>query len=243
MTTPHKEDGPLPLSSIRLSEAYNIFYRAVTPNWRELETGPCAILGDEQAERLATLATIAHDQSHKDAEERFRIALAGGNPVALVFNPKTSQARELARQPWTEKQNFGVHGFHEDFVSPDDLIQPGPDTLIEDALRPVFFERADFEKFMAEISAASKLATHAKAGRPTIIPDVIAPELDRWIASMHAGLVAKLKEHGQDGQKSGLAVARALKAWAESLDHYDVPDARSIQNALRAKIIEADRLL
>jgi hypothetical protein len=226
----------VPADCLRLSVAFRAFVLALYP-----ESG--GIAGMDAAKDWREFTAVIGN-----AEIEFRNRLASDDgPQAYARDPKNGERLQLAKEDWifpAGSLRLGL-GFPDDFISHDDSIGAyGPaGAFMYGNFLPVFFVRADFEKFMAKISAASKLATHAKAGRPTIIPDVIAPELDRWIESKHAGLVAKLKEHGQSGQKSGLAVARALKAWAESLDHSDVPDARSIQNALRAKIIEADRLL
>jgi hypothetical protein len=38
-----------------------------------------------------------------------------------------------------------VAGFTEDFVGPNELMQPGPNTIIGDAMRPVFFDLDDFQ--------------------------------------------------------------------------------------------------
>jgi hypothetical protein len=46
---------------------------------------------------------------------------------------------------WNERANFGVAGFIDDFVGPDELVQPGPNTIIGGAMRPVFFDQDDFQ--------------------------------------------------------------------------------------------------
>ena len=64
----------------------------------------------------------------------------------------------------------------------------------------------------------------------------IEVELDRWIEGGHSIIQAKLKEE----RKSKAAIARTLRAWAlTKFAETEVPQAESIENALRQKLTVA----
>jgi hypothetical protein len=188
-----------------------------------------------------------------DFEFRNRIASDNG-PQAYVRDPKNGERLQLAKEEWIIPAGrlYLALGFPDDFVWHDDsdpLPNPGipygpVDTLVDGYLRPVFFLRDEFGKFIAGISAAPMLAGNAAApGRPSIMKTIIKPELDRWIASGHAGLAAKLNEYGQGDGKSRAAITRALESWARAHGHSDAPSAKAIENDLREKITTAYNLL
>ena len=122
----------------------------------------------------------------------------------------------------------------------------GPQAYVRDPkngeryLRPVFFVRADFKKWVSAIAAAPRKV--AAPGRPPIIPsDIVESELDRWIAGGKPMIVEKLKTYKQN-RSSIAAIARALEAWAKE-KHGVAPKAPTIENQLREKLPKAYALL
>lgn len=89
-------------------------------------------------------------------------------------------------------------------------------------------------------------AAIAAPGRPSIMSE-IERELDHWIAGGFPRLSSEMKRYGQGGQKTLIAVARALEGWSiknglkASLD--DAPKAKAIENDLRTKLRQAVQLI
>jgi hypothetical protein len=85
-----------------------------------------------------------------------------------------------------------------------------------------------------------------RVGRPSIMNE-IERELDRWIAGDFELLLSQMQKHGQGGQRSITAIARALEDWSiknglkASLD--DAPKAKAIENVLRSKLRQAAQLI
>ena len=164
-----KSDDPLPRNAIRLSDAFERYYRATAPDMSAVEAELNAALPGPESQGMWRCdfnwlgcltdadynkaawerwyrAFVAMEESRSRAEKSFRNALATGRPDALVRDPVTGENVKLLNYPiWNEKANFGVAGFTEDFVGPNELMQPGPNTIIGDAMRPVFFDLDDFQ--------------------------------------------------------------------------------------------------
>jgi hypothetical protein len=93
-------------------------------------------------------AMVALEESRSKAEKAFRDVLATGRPQSLIRNPVSGEILQILNyQDWNNKQNFGVAGFSDDFVDPHELMQPGPNTIInhDGFMRPVFFNLDDFQ--------------------------------------------------------------------------------------------------
>jgi len=86
----------------------------------------------------------------------------------------------------------------------------------------------------------------AGVGRPSIMAG-LELELDKWIAGGRAVLVPAMNRHGQSGKTTLIAIARALELWAVQnglkLSHEDAPQPSAIENRLRDKLREANKLL
>jgi hypothetical protein len=82
----------------------------------------------------------------------------------------------------------------------------------------------------------------ARVGRPSLTSQ-IELELDRWIGGGFPLLSAQMQKHGQGGQRTITAIARALEDWSiknglkASPD--DEPRPRTIENRLRSKLRQA----
>src|SRR5262249_53238411 len=129
--------------------------------------------------------------SRRAAELSFRGLLATGDLIARVRDPTTGEILQLwDRQTWNNRANFGVPGFTEDFVGPDDLVQPGPGgATIAGSMRPVFFMLAEFE-------------TLFPAG-PVVVEEVDQPQQNRW----------PIPDKEPSGTKQAAAWRTAKRVW------------------------------
>jgi hypothetical protein len=128
-------DDPIPEGHIRLSQAFDLYYEAVTPNWQGLDAAinepmasPPAAGKDGEATAPLVLAFNARDAARGAAEMTFRKALAAGELRALIRDPDNGALLELSRDGWERSSDHGefTAGFDEDFVEPGDFFQPGP---------------------------------------------------------------------------------------------------------------------
>jgi hypothetical protein len=151
-------DDPIPEGHIRLSQAFDLYYEAVTPNWQGLDAAinepmasPPAAGKDGEATNPLVLAFNARDAARGAAEMRFRKALAAGELRALIRDPDNGALLELSPDGWERSSDDGgfAAGFDEDFVEPSDFFQPGPTAVINGYLRPVFFKDEEFNSWIA----------------------------------------------------------------------------------------------
>ena len=80
-----RSDDPIPEGYVRLSQAFDLYYEAVTPNWQGLDAAinepmasPPAVEKDGAATNPLVLAFNARDAARGAAEMKFRKALAAG---------------------------------------------------------------------------------------------------------------------------------------------------------------------
>jgi hypothetical protein len=153
-----RSDDPIPEGHIRLSQAFDLYYEAVTPNWQGLDAAinepmasPPAAGKDGEATNPLVLAFNARDAARGAAEMRFRKALATGELRALIRDPDNGALLELSPDGWERSSDDGgfAAGFDEDFVEPSDFFQPGPTAVINGYLRPVFFKDKEFNSWIA----------------------------------------------------------------------------------------------
>jgi hypothetical protein len=151
-------DDPIPEGHIRLSQAFDLYYEAVTPNWQGLDAAingpmasPPAAGKDGEATNPLVLAFNARDAARGAAEMNFRKALAAGELQALIRDPDNGELLELSRDGWERSSDDGgfAVGFDEDFVEPGDFFQPGPPAVTNGYLRPVFFKDEQFNSWIA----------------------------------------------------------------------------------------------
>jgi hypothetical protein len=154
---PPEADDALPPEYIRLSEAFEEYYRATTTDADTIEKNYAdALAGLTQKSELET-ASQRFGQSQRAAELSFRKLCDVGFPAPCVRDPTTAQIFELKRGKWAERTNFGVPGLYDDFVWEHDITQPGPSgAIIGGILRPVFFDRAKFEACLSGEDRAPK---------------------------------------------------------------------------------------
>ena len=111
------------------SQAFDLYYEAVTPNWQELDTAinepmasPPAAGKDGEATNPLVPAFNARDAARGAAEMTFRKALAAGELRALIRDPDNGALLELSRDGWERSSDDGgfAAGFDEDFVEPSE---------------------------------------------------------------------------------------------------------------------------
>jgi hypothetical protein len=153
-----RSDDPIPVGHIRLSQAFDLYYEAVTSNWQGLDAAinepmasPPAAGKDGEATNPLVLASNARDAARGAAEMKFRKALAAGELRALIRDPDNGALLELSRDGWERLSDDGgfAAGFDEDFVEPGDFFQPGPSAVTNGYLRPVFFKDEEFNSWIA----------------------------------------------------------------------------------------------
>jgi hypothetical protein len=151
-------DDPIPVGHIRLSQAFDLYYEAVTPNWQGLDAAinepmasPLAAGKDGEATNPLVLAFNARDAARGAAEMKFRKALAAGELRAQIRDPDNGALLELSRGGWERSSDDGgfAAGFDEDFVEPGDFFQPGPPAVTNGYLRPVLFKEEEFNSWIA----------------------------------------------------------------------------------------------
>jgi hypothetical protein len=194
MPAPPRSHDALPSGAIRLSVAFERYYRATSPDaaaiqaelnaayadienaWQALGAGSARQLKAAMARWRA--ASMTHDASLTRAELSFRNLLAVGRLIARVRDPATGEILQLLdHESWNKRSSFGVPGFTDDFVGPDELMQPGPSgATIGGFLRPVFFILAEFEALLpagADVVAKIDQPEHDRREHHQ-------PEQDRW---------------------------------------------------------------
>jgi len=160
MPAPTRSNNNIPPDTIRLSEVFDIFYRTTVHNGQVLVDEQIAKRDEYSANAMPAADERAVDAATRDAERAFRCHLASGNPTAMIRDPATGDRLTLDRRGWADRENFGIPGFHEDYVWSGDLMQPGPDAMIDWVLYPVFFDREKFDAFLQTL----KSETDYKAG-------------------------------------------------------------------------------
>jgi len=109
-----RSDDPIPVGHIRLSQAFDLYYEAVTHNWQGLDAAinepmasPPAAGKDGEATNPLVLAFNARDAARGAAEMKFRKALAAGELRALIRDPDNGALLELSRDGWERSSDDG----------------------------------------------------------------------------------------------------------------------------------------
>jgi hypothetical protein len=101
------EDDPIPPGKIRLQDAYERVFRAVTPEWEGLEAQTEEKLSNRQqtelrADHVDELQDL--DEAHVRATRRFQEALSNGELTAYREYPQGE--RQLSRNDWTARNGY-----------------------------------------------------------------------------------------------------------------------------------------
>jgi hypothetical protein len=213
--------------------------------------------GEEQPSDDLTGNALWYSREEKMSEARLALwtALEGGSLEAVALGPDESPTI-IARHEWPFLSGgagtiFSYKGA--EFVRKyrDALYVKGADKPRLSLSMSVGLESARFTNTSLTREAVlsiwpPRLEKAPARGRPSIM-DQIEQELDGWIAGGFALLSLQMKKYGQDSQKTGIAVARALEDWSfktrlkASKD--DEPQHPAIKNALRSKLRQAAELL
>jgi len=114
-----RSDDPIPLGHIRLSEAFDLYYQTVTPNWQELDAAIDAATPSRDKKKITdgalVLAFNARDAARDVADMKFRKALAAGELWAMIRDPATGELLKLSQSGWDRAANGFPGGFDEDF--------------------------------------------------------------------------------------------------------------------------------
>src|SRR5262245_48769321 len=107
-----RSDDPIPKGHIRLSQAFDLYYEAVTPNWLQLdaainEARPPTDGTDADATDPLGLAFNARDGARGAAEMKFRKALAAGELRAFIRDPDSGALLELSQDGWERSSDDG----------------------------------------------------------------------------------------------------------------------------------------
>src|SRR6266478_2493231 len=125
----------IPLGYIRLSEAFERYYQAVTPSWHESNAAidaanpPEGEINAAASRKLDTArgeAFNARDIARGEADKKFREAIAAGKLQPMNRDPVTGDLLKLSQNGWDRPTNSFPGGFDDDFVEPGDPFQPGP---------------------------------------------------------------------------------------------------------------------
>jgi hypothetical protein len=180
----------IPEDGVLLMDAYENVFRAITPNWRELEA---EILNSTAVEKEPerTLAWRALDSAQHKANILFRKRLTEGTLPAFIY--ADSRKLRLPTMGW-EETGLLKSGIVSNFVSPRDPLNPGPSTDIDGVRRAVFVDRASLERliridiYSSPISKATK-----KKGDGSFAP-LDEPLLEEMKQLLAARVVASAEE-------------------------------------------------
>jgi len=173
-----RSDDPLPQNVIRFSDAFEQFFHTVEPRSLELEEAVnvkfnalIACKEDDLAEELQGTwhaALVELESGRAAAWTRWRSALESGLFVACIRDPAHNEILELDKKGWGGSQGLGPRCSIDDYVCPDDLIQPGPMAAIGGKLRPVFFIREAFQAVLSTMSGSVEGRQRKGIGRRVV---------------------------------------------------------------------------
>ena len=172
------ESKSIPEDGIFLVDAFVYVFRTMSPNWRELEESACQphLHGEERPENLR-IADAKYDRAQLEANKWLRDRIRGRSITPLIIYGPNGQVRQITCDGW-ENVGFAENGISENFVGPDDLMNPGPDTTIDGVRYPVFFRREAFEKLVeAEFGPPPSSGEPLEPGAVEMLPEPPEPEL------------------------------------------------------------------
>ena len=253
MPAPPRSDDPLPRNTIGLSDTFENYYRATSPDVAAIEAELNAALPGPESpgmwrctfnwlgcltgadyEKAAWdrwhRALVAREESRSRAEKSFRDEVATGRPLAFVRDPATGETLQLDYRRWDEKINFGVAGFTEDFVGLDDLIQPGPCTIVGGAMRPVFFDLGEFQPWLLTLPGrqSCRQKPHHDPHRPEPVEFA-----ERW----------PIPEKEPTGPKRAAAHRLAKRVWGKYGGPIKGPSWRENTDELNKRRIDGEEIV
>lgn len=160
--TPRAHDA-LPVGAILLSAAYELVLDAVLENpnalpefeedWSKAleESKKYEEEHQDPSEFDAELAAFWHEK--KRANLFFRMCLDERQLAALVLDPRTGRALELIPPGWVSDKwdTYIPSGIWDEYIDCENYDSPGPEgSVIDGAVRHVFFDKDDFKKWFAK---------------------------------------------------------------------------------------------
>ena len=106
-----RSHDPIPEKAISLSNAFDLFYRAVTNNWRELDGAirtADEARGDKfikKTDRPFFTVVKARELARGRAQIQFREALSSGVLQPMVRDPETGEHLVLSPQGWNQPRH------------------------------------------------------------------------------------------------------------------------------------------
>jgi hypothetical protein len=227
-------DDAIPPEGISLLDAFEHLYRAMHPNWEGLEEG-CADPGlelpwgvkssKELNRRLADEAFLAYDRAQLETNKWLRGRIGEGSIAAFIRDPSSNNSIRLPLDGW-ENVGLAQSGITSNFVGPDDILEPGPDTEIRGERRPVFLLQNDFLKLVQTSfgsgAVVSSTAASAASGRGRMTRSVqrafleLFPsrEIPTTMSSLarNDAILARLREQNIDSLPNVRTIERAISA-------------------------------
>jgi hypothetical protein len=227
-------DDAIPPEGISLLDAFEHLYQAMHPNWKELEAG-CAdpalelrwgVKSSKELNRhLADEAFLAYDRAQLETNRWLRGRIGEGSIAAFIRDPSNNESRRLPLDGW-ENVGLAQSGITSNFVSPDDILEPGPDTELRGARRPVFFLKNDFLKLVqtsfgsraivsgTAAAAASGRGRMARSVQKAFLELFPSREIPTTMSSQarNDAILARLKEQNIDTLPTARTIERAISA-------------------------------
>ena len=123
--------APTPEYAISFRDAFEVVYRALNPDWQNLEqrlnpSSPYYDAFDERDEkdRAYGEADRTYGKAQRLANEWLRERITQGALIALVCDPDSGQVFQSNRHKWDSMGDFET-GIADNFVGPWDIFQSG----------------------------------------------------------------------------------------------------------------------
>ena len=121
-------------------------------------------------------------------------------------------------------------GFTEDFVGPDDLSQPGPCTIVGDAMRPVFFDLGEFQSWL--LTLPGRRSCEQKPRHNLQRPEPVETA-ERW----------PIPEKEPKGEKRAAVWRLAKRVWGKDGGPIKGPSWRALTDKLNERRIDGEEIV
>ena len=199
----------VPMGAVRLSAAFVLVYRALTPDWEDISY-QCEQCDELEARGEETPTDYPHRmefEATKRAEVAFRNALSNNEISAYICDVATGIIVELNPKDWWKLAESS--GIWNDYTSPTDPKTPGPDCISEGVRQPVFLMREQLLTWLKKIGTEPVLDLR-NPDIKEIFETVSTGPILRWV-------VAYFLEHHIDGLPNNKQSKRTDAAIAELL--------------------------
>jgi hypothetical protein len=223
----------IPEDAIYLLDAFERVFQKQTPRWQVFGRRCDAIklalllhqenpLYTEKCQKVLDKALVPFDRAQFRANEWLRLRISDGALTAYIRNPVTDKLFQLPRTGW-DCRTLTKSAIVSNFVGPDDMDAPGPDTVVAGARRPVFFKTAEIEQLL--LTGIELNSKRKRPGRPSFLP-IVEAQLDWLILNPPRVL-----------HRSRTAAAKSLIVWFEKANpRVKAPDWKTVRNELSEKL-------